>query len=95
MSPLGPGYIPPRTERARHREESEVPVLTRKREEQIVVGAVAITVVAIGPGRVRLGIEAPADVVVRRAERPADCSPTAPRARPRRALAPTRKGRTT
>ncbi len=70
-------------------------VLTRKCEEQIVIGEVVITVVAIGPGRVRLGIDAPADVVVRRAELPDTFRSAVPPARPRLALAPTRKGRTT
>ncbi|VTT99568.1 carbon storage regulator : Carbon storage regulator OS=Rhodopirellula sp. SWK7 GN=RRSWK_04365 PE=3 SV=1: CsrA [Gemmataceae bacterium] len=69
-------------------------VLTRRCEEQIVIGEIVITVIAIGPGRVRLGIDAPADVVVMRAELP-DSFSSAVSTRPRLALAPTRKGRTT
>lgn len=44
-------------------------VLTRKPGEQIVVaGNIRITVVSIGPGRVKIGIEAPDDVRVDRGE---------------------------
>ena len=44
-------------------------VLTRKVGEQIVVGEdIRITVVAVTGQRVRLGIEAPDDVVIRRKE---------------------------
>lgn len=46
-------------------------VLSRREQEQILIGPVTITVVAIeGTSRVRLGIEAPEDVVIRRAEVP-------------------------
>jgi carbon storage regulator len=44
-------------------------VLTRKREESVVVdGQIVITVLEIGRGRVRLGIQAPRDVSVFRGE---------------------------
>jgi len=66
-------------------------VLTRKRAEQIVIGEV---VIAIGPGRVRIGITAPDDVDVRRAELPADACPSEAPAGGRMPLAPNRKGRT-
>ena len=69
-------------------------VLTRKCEERIVIGEVVITVVAIGPGRVRLGIEAPDDVVVRRAELPADDFPHRAPDRSGMVLTSNRKGRT-
>lgn len=44
-------------------------VLTRKPGEQIVIdGNVVITVLKIGPGRVKLGIKAPDDVDITRTE---------------------------
>jgi len=44
-------------------------VLTRKREESVVVaGQVVITVLEIGRGRVRLGVQAPRDMTVFRGE---------------------------
>jgi carbon storage regulator len=44
-------------------------VLTRKPGEQIVInGNIRITVVGVGPGRVKIGVEAPANVRVDRAE---------------------------
>ncbi len=44
-------------------------VLSRKLNESIFVGDnIKITVVEIGPGKVRLGIEAPKDVPVHREE---------------------------
>jgi carbon storage regulator len=44
-------------------------VLTRKREESVVVaGQIVVTVLEIGRGRVRLGIQAPRDVTVFRGE---------------------------
>jgi len=44
-------------------------VLTRKPGEQIVIGNnVRLTVVSVGPGRVKIGIEAPDDVRVDRQE---------------------------
>lgn len=45
-------------------------VLTRGLKQQIVIdgGVVTVTVLEIHGGRVRLGIEAPADVPVRRKE---------------------------
>ena len=44
-------------------------VLSRKRGEQITIGDdITITVVEIGPGRVRLGIDAPDEVAVHRKE---------------------------
>jgi carbon storage regulator CsrA len=44
-------------------------VLTRRAGEQIVIGnGIRVTVVSVGPGRVKLGIEAPPDVRVDRQE---------------------------
>lgn len=44
-------------------------VLTRRAGESIVIGnGIKITVVNIGPGRVKIGVEAPASVRVDRAE---------------------------
>lgn len=44
-------------------------VLTRKPGEQIVIGNnIRLTVVSVGPGRVKLGIEAPASIRVDRQE---------------------------
>lgn len=44
-------------------------VLTRRLGETIVIGNnIRLTVVSIGPGRVKLGIEAPADVRIDRQE---------------------------
>jgi carbon storage regulator len=44
-------------------------VLSRKTDEKIVIGdCITITVVAIGDGKVRLGIDAPKDVPVHRQE---------------------------
>ena len=44
-------------------------VLTRRPGEQIVIGnGIRLTVVSVGPGRVKLGIEAPADVRIDRQE---------------------------
>lgn len=44
-------------------------VLTRKRDERIIIGDnIVITVVALGGDKVRLGIEAPKDVSVHREE---------------------------
>jgi len=44
-------------------------VLTRRPGEEIVIGeGIRVTVVAIGPRKVRLGITAPADVTVDRME---------------------------
>lgn len=44
-------------------------VLTRKRDERIVIGnTVVVTVVQIGRDKVRLGIEAPPHVLVDRPE---------------------------
>lgn len=44
-------------------------VLTRKPGEQIVIaGGIRLTVVEVGPGRVKIGVEAPRDVRVDRAE---------------------------
>jgi carbon storage regulator len=62
-------------------------VLSRKRDERIVIGDnIVITVVEVRGDKVRLGIEAPAEVPVhrqevieamRRAELPAKAPPTA------------------
>jgi len=44
-------------------------VLTRKTDERIRIGDdITITIVKIEPGKVRVGIEAPADVAVHRQE---------------------------
>jgi len=44
-------------------------VLTRKIGEQIVIaGNITISIVGVGPGRVKIGIVAPANVTVDRAE---------------------------
>jgi carbon storage regulator len=44
-------------------------VLSRKRDEQIVIGdAIRVTVVDVRGDKVRLGIEAPPDVTVHRRE---------------------------
>lgn len=43
-------------------------VLSRRRQERIVIGGVELTILDIGPGRVKLGIAAPASVAVVRAE---------------------------
>jgi len=43
-------------------------VLSRKPGEKIIIGDVVITIVRIGPNIVRVGVEAPKDVVVLRAE---------------------------
>jgi carbon storage regulator len=44
-------------------------VLTRKPGEQIVIGnTIRITVVSVGHGRVKIGVEAPADVAIDRQE---------------------------
>jgi carbon storage regulator len=44
-------------------------VLSRKAKERIVIdGNILITVVRVAGGRVQLGVEAPADVSIKRAE---------------------------
>jgi len=43
-------------------------VLSRRRQERIVIGGVELTILDIGPGRVRLGIAAPDSVAIVRAE---------------------------
>jgi carbon storage regulator len=44
-------------------------VLTRKAGEQIIIGdSIRLTVVSVGPGRVKIGIEAPPSVKVDRQE---------------------------
>lgn len=44
-------------------------VLTRRPGEQIVIGnGIRVTVVSVGPGRVKIGIEAPPDVRIDRQE---------------------------
>ncbi|MBM3982601.1 MAG: carbon storage regulator [Planctomycetes bacterium] len=44
-------------------------VLTRRPDESIIIaGKIKITVVSVGPGRVKLGIEAPSDVRIDREE---------------------------
>lgn len=54
-------------------------VLSRKQGESIVVGtAIRVTVIELRGGRVRLGIEAPAHVNVRRQELHANAHQTTP-----------------
>jgi carbon storage regulator len=49
--------------------EETMLVLTRKKTQTIVIGeSVKITVLHLGGDRIRLGIEAPADVPIRRGE---------------------------
>ncbi len=44
-------------------------ILTRKRNESVIVGnTVRVTVVEIAPGQVRLGFDAPADISIYREE---------------------------
>ena len=45
-------------------------VLTRKADESIVIPelGITITVLAVGPNRVRIGIEAPREITIRRSE---------------------------
>ena len=43
-------------------------VLTRGRQESILIGDVLVTVIQVGRGKVRIGIEAPKDTPVMRAE---------------------------
>ena len=44
-------------------------VLSRKTDEKIIIGdSITITIVAIGDGKVRLGIDAPKEVPVHRQE---------------------------
>ena len=43
-------------------------VLTRGRQESILIGDVRVTVIQVGRGKVRIGIEAPKDTPVMRAE---------------------------
>ncbi len=44
-------------------------VLTRRPGEQIVIGnGIRVTVVSVGPGRVKIGIDAPPDVRIDRSE---------------------------
>lgn len=47
-------------------------VLGRKKDQKIHIGDVVVTIVHIGNGSVRLGIEAPASVNIRRGELPAE-----------------------
>jgi carbon storage regulator len=61
-------------------------VLTRKRGEEIIVGSnIRLTVVEIRGNQVRLGLTAPADIPIRRAELPCTLAPPARRACQRRA----------
>jgi len=43
-------------------------VLTRKKNEQLVIGDVVVTIIEIRGDKIRLGIEAPMDVPVHRKE---------------------------
>ena len=44
-------------------------VLSRKKDEQIVIGdSIVVTVVRVGRGQVKIGIEAPKDLQILRAE---------------------------
>ena len=54
-------------------------VLTRKLGEQIVIGDdIVVTVVAVGPGKIRLGIEAPPAVHIVRHELQPEAHGTSP-----------------
>jgi len=54
---------------AKNKEDSDMLVLSRKLGEKIVIGDnITITVVDIDRGKIRLGIEAPDDVLVDRRE---------------------------
>ena len=44
-------------------------VLSRKRNEQIRIGDVVITVVDVGGNKVRIGIDAPPEVTIERPEK--------------------------
>ena len=53
-------------------------VLTRKRDESIRIGSeIVIRVVRLSRGKVRIGIEAPADMPIHRSELPAQTAPPA------------------
>ena len=43
-------------------------VLSRKVGEKLIIGDIVVTIVRIGPSTVRIGIEAPRDVNIVRAE---------------------------
>lgn len=47
-------------------------VLSRKKGEKLIIGDTVITVCQIRGGTVKIGVDAPADVCVRRGELPAD-----------------------
>jgi carbon storage regulator len=50
-------------------EDTAMLVLSRKKDERLVIGDnIVVTVVALNGGRVRLGIQAPAEVRVHRSE---------------------------
>jgi len=49
-------------------------VLSRKLGEQIVIGdGIVVTIVGLSGQRIRVGVEAPTSVAVRRSELPAKC----------------------
>ena len=65
-------------------------VLTRKLMEKLFIGDdICVTVVRLEGGQVRLGIEAPREVSVVRAELVPERLATGPKARPRRRTEPT------
>ncbi len=67
-------------------------VLSRKPGEEIVIGgSIKLTIISIKPGRVKVGIEAPPDVDIRRAELPAEPKPGSPPVRPKATRRPGRK----
>ena len=69
--------------RASHR-ESRMLVLSRKVGERILIGEnISVTVVRVGPGVVRLGVEAPQNVSVLREEIKEDAESPALHPRPR------------
>ena len=70
-------------------------VLSRKHNEQIVIGEnIVITVIRVQGDKVRLGIEAPGDVNIRRSELPPDTkfASATPASKP--AIEETKDGRT-
>lgn len=54
-------------------------VLTRQRDQRIIIGDdIVITIVQINGGKVRLGIEAPQEIDIRREELPPRIKPAVP-----------------
>ena len=69
--------------RARMYRESRMLVLSRKVGEKILIGDnISVTVVRVGPGVVRLGVEAPQNMTILREEIKADANSSAIQPRP-------------